>query len=129
MGLIGTVRTYTSESDAKKILYVGGFRFPHGTASAQRAIENARLIADCGYSVALMGKQDVADENAQYRDDIAGFPFFNIEKLNQNKSFRSYITHIDSIRYVIEGPPACSKLYAIAAYNYPSLAFRRLNRC
>jgi len=111
------------------IVYVGGFRLPDGTASAQRALENANLFKSLGYHVVLMGKLDLERDGCDNPDvtyaDIDGYDCYDIRHPVEGQVFLSYVSNIDSIKLIIN-KYGVGRVSAVIAYNYPSGALNRL---
>ena len=111
------------------ILYVGGFGLPNRTASAQRALENARLFESVGYKVVLMGKIDFLKDGhiEQKTTDctIGGIECYDIRHPDNLCIYPTYVYKIDTIKRVIDHYGA-ENIYAVIAYNYPPTALRQL---
>lgn len=111
------------------IIYVGGFGLPNRTASAQRALENANLFKSLGYKPIVMGKIDLpgkqSDDSITTCCNISDIDCYDIRHPDKNGEYTSYVSNIESIKRVIqlEGK---DKVYAIVAYNYPSIALHKL---
>jgi glycosyltransferase involved in cell wall biosynthesis len=112
------------------ILYIGGFRLPDVTASAQRATENANLFRQLGFRVVLAGKldpqRDGIDNHQLWRMDIDGNEAFDIRHPGDGQ-FRSYEQYVDSIERICH-LIGSERIAAIVAYNYPTVALWKMIR-
>ncbi|MDA7880421.1 glycosyltransferase [Mariniblastus sp.] len=110
------------------ILYIGGFRLPDVTASAQRALENAVLFRELGYNVVLAGKLDLErngrDNPELKRTTIAGFDCYDIRHPDDN-SHSPYDRSIGSVTAIADSIGR-EKIHALIAYNYPAEALWKL---
>lgn len=112
------------------ILYIGGFILPNGNAAAQRVIANALLLKEMGYEVIFMGTPEKNRPEGKSvittKQSIKGFYTFT---KNYPISITSWIRFVYSIRDVKQLVEYIGKnrVKAIIAYNYPSVALKRLS--
>ncbi|TXK77879.1 glycosyltransferase [Mesonia sp. K4-1] len=102
----------------KNILYIGGFNFVTENASSIRVIENARFLKQLGYNCVVMGKTEC--NLVKYYKDIK---LINIQTSN-NRDI-DFSTNCISVISEIESfatPPI------VIAYNYPTIAFYKLQK-
>lgn len=111
------------------VVYVGGFRLPDVTASAQRAMENANLLKSLGYHVVLMGKLDLKRNRCDKQNitfaNINGFDCYDIRHPDKKTKYPSYLNNIDSVKAVLNKYDI-AKVSAVIAYNYPYFALWKL---
>ncbi len=110
-----------------RVIYTGGFRFPDRNASAQRALENARLLGSLGYEVTLLGKLGATLDDLPSPTRIGGFECRDVRKPFANGSWPDYTRSIDSVWSVAE-EIGLDTLHSVIAYNYPAVALRALIR-
>lgn len=108
----------------KIVLFIGGFKLPDGSASAQRALENGYLFESLGFKAVFIGKFANDESNNNYQK-IERFDCFNINCPTREKKYEYYAKHIDSIKDVID-IYGSNKVHSIVAYNYPPIALRKL---
>lgn len=104
----------------KSILYIGGFNFRDGNASATRVIENTSFLKELNYRVSVLGKI-LSTKNKFNFIEIDNTKIYDIEyKTSFGKDIASIITYVENIE----------KPDFIIAYNYPAIAFKKLiNYC
>ncbi len=102
------------------ILYIGGFRLPDGTASAQRVMSNAVMFQELGYKVVFAGKG---------MDDKSTNEWFKVDDYDvYNLAYKKFSnTNINFIYSILKRIPQGS-LYGIVAYNYPGIALDKLRK-
>ena len=114
----------------RTILLCGGFRLPDGTASAQRAIPNVRILQSLGYDVHLVGKAHLPSlglEKAPHRFEVEGIPCWNIQSPIEGAQLRRYEQTSDVIEAVAK-EVGIAKLHSIITYNYPLGGVVTMNR-
>lgn len=105
-------------SERRTIVYAGGFVLPDRNASAQRALENARLFRSLGYEVVLVGQLPRQDGAEAPEMEIDGFRCLNI-RTPDGRAWPHFRKNGASLRAAIEqvGP---AEVFAVIAYNYPA---------
>lgn len=107
-------------SARRTIVYAGGFVLPSGNASAQRALENARLFKSLGYEVVLLGK--LPDEAREMTID--GVRCLNIRSPDGAR-WRHYKDDAGSVIAAIE-QIGVETIHSLIAYNYPAWPLTQL---
>lgn len=111
------------------ILLCGGFRLPDGSASAQRALPNAKLLAALGYDVTLVGKAHMpslgggAEEPHTF--EAGGFSCYNIMSPDAAK-----YPHYERSNAVLERVTDLvgrDQVFAIITYNYPMIGVKAMH--
>lgn len=105
----------------KYIIYIGGFRLPDGTASAQRAIANAKMFKELGFNVIFAGKGIYDDKSPEWFE-VNGFLVYNITYKKNDIT-----TNIDFVNAILE-KFNIDDIYAMVAYNYPGIALNKLRK-
>lgn len=108
----------------------GGFRLPDGSASAQRAVPNARILRAIGFEVHLLGKAHLPSlglESAPHRFEVEGIPCWNILSPIEGSVLRRYEQTSDVIEAVVKEVGA-SSVHSIITYNYPLGGVITMNR-
>lgn len=103
-------------SERRTIVYAGGFALPAGNASAQRVLENGRLLQALGYDVVLVGQLSDAPEA-----EIEGLRCVNIHAAPHpyyKNDAASVVAAMDAV-----GP---ERIAAVIAYNYPARPLAQL---
>lgn len=108
-----------NDSAMKTIVYVGGFELPDKNAAAQCVVSNAKILRDLSYNVVLL--DTCRDQNAQLVPKQVCFGF---ERWSIGRSIKQLYA-IDKIVKVMQRQP---NLFAVIAYNYPSIGLSRLRR-
>lgn len=114
----------------RTVLLCGGFRLPDGTASAQRAIPNVRILQSLGYDVHLVGKAHLPSlglEKAPHRFEVEGIPCWNILSPIEGAKLRRYEQTSDVIEAVAK-EVGIAKLHSVITYNYPLGGVVTMNR-
>jgi glycosyltransferase involved in cell wall biosynthesis len=112
------------------ILLCGGFRLPDGSASAQRALPNAQLLASIGYEVTLVGKAHMPSLGGgpvePHKFEAGGFPCYNILSPDDGK-----YPHYERSNAVLERVTDLvgrDRVLAIITYNYPMIGVRLMDK-
>ncbi len=111
--------------DLVKILYVGFFGLPDHDASANRVMNNAKLIQKSGYEVLFLDEQNEY-KWANLRDSkriVHGFTVYSQRRPKNRRDFIRKMVSIDNVKKVIDD---IGDVKVVIAYNYPSIALDRL---
>lgn len=107
------------------ILYVGFFSLPDKDAAANRVMNNAKALRECGHNVIFIDEQvDYEYESIeQSLHIINGFETWTLKRpQNQKEYFRKMV----SIQDIIKVVSIYKKIDLIIAYNYPAIALWKL---
>lgn len=107
------------------ILYVGFFSLPDKDAAANRVMNNAKALRECGHNVIFIDEQvDYEYESIeQSLHIINGFETWTVRRPDSKIDFLRKMVSIASIKTVIG---TLEKVDMIIAYNYPAIALFRL---
>ena len=112
------------------ILYIGGFILPDGNAAAQRVMANSALLKEFGFEVVFLGtnKKETEKEKGVISSlkVVNGYKSFITNYPNSFAEWINYETSIDNTKTLIHHIGE-KNIRAIIAYNFPSVALRRLN--
>jgi glycosyltransferase involved in cell wall biosynthesis len=108
----------------KIIIYNGCFELPDKDAASHRMFANARILRKLGYRVIIVGiTESILNEKYVFREYeefecfIVSGPKSNFEKLVLSNNF-------NMCKHIIDN----EMINAVISYNYPSVAFLRLNK-
>lgn len=113
-----------------RILLCGGFRLPDGSASAQRAIPNVRILQSLGYEVHLVGKAHLPSlglQKAPHRFEVEGIPCWNIQSPIEGAKLGRYEQTSDVIEAIAK-ELGIATLHSVIAYNFPLKGVTTMNR-
>ncbi|WP_214708999.1 MULTISPECIES: glycosyltransferase family 4 protein [unclassified Exiguobacterium] len=113
------------------VIYIGGMEFPDKNAAAQRVIANSKILKEHGYKVILAGLNK-SDKNSGelkpvYSSQLDNFEIFSKSYPSGLLDWFKYSTQIDWVKKLI-GKYDPNRIYAIIAYNYPSIALLKLQK-
>lgn len=116
--------------NGKIIIYVGGFILPDGNAAAQRVLSNAKAFRLLGYQVVFIGTDKNIKKNRRIFDTYFKTDFFDCYKVPYPITKYQWLLYISSIKSIIQVIKKYGKknIYAIIAYNYPSIALYKLRK-
>jgi len=118
------------QGSRSRILLCGGFRLPDGSASAQRAIPNVRILQSLGYEVHLVGKAHLPSlglEKPPHRFEVEGISCWNIQSPIEGAKLGRYEQTSDVIEAVVK-ELGVSTLHSVITYNYPMGGVATMNR-
>lgn len=116
----------------KKIVYIGGFRFPSGDAASQRVLNNARIFRELGFKVEFISwggrpnKSDIRKDGFYYYQGFKYINTFEIDRKGLNPIKRTYNYFFrgrNSLRVLLE---SINETDIIIAYNPPSFFTRKI---
>ncbi|MCK4241864.1 MAG: hypothetical protein KAX30_09600, partial [Candidatus Atribacteria bacterium] len=114
----------------KIIIYVGGFILPDGNAAAQRVLSNAKAFRFFGYQVVFIGIGKNIKKDKRIFDTYFKTDFFDCYKVPYPTNKYQWLLYFSSIKPIKQVIKKYGKknIYAIVAYNYPSIALYKLHK-
>lgn len=109
---------------SRRILYVGGFELPDKNAAAQRVIGNAKALRELGYDVVFLevNKETTGNEISEVHE-IDGFSTFSQRHAQDFKGLLQYSVSPVHVEEILDQQ---NDWEAVIAYNYPSIALKKL---
>lgn len=108
-----------------KILYIGFFSLPDHDAAANRVLNNAKAIKLCGHEVIFIDEQVdyIYDDFFNSVHSVQGFDTWSLRRPNGSKGYLKKMVDVDYFDYLNE---YYNGIDLVIAYNYPSIALKRL---
>lgn len=106
----------------KKILYIGGFELPDKGAAAIRVMNNARLLKDIGYEVALLGVHKT-EQRQDVVDSYNGFQYRTFHYPTSLTGWLRYLVNFTDFKEVERYKPDL-----VVLYDLPGLAILKWKR-
>lgn len=107
------------------VVYIGGFGLPNRTASALRALGNAKVLREAGYRVLIAGKFARIPAPGEQPVLLGGFRCHDIRQPLPGLPVVDYTFRMDNIAALLRHVGE-DRVAAVMAYNYPMPGLERL---
>lgn len=110
------------------IIYVGGFELPDKNAAAHRVLNNGKIFRDLGYDVVFIDVDKSLDNNIEFLKTIKNIQGFDCFSVSYPKNKFEWIRYLTNINFMSDILKEYKDIRLIIAYNYPSIALKRLKK-